>query len=437
MTQSYIGAPMIRGEDVRFLTGRANYLDDITRPGMLHAALLRSPHAHALIARTETAEAAAMPGCGQSSPTTTSLPWPSPYPFGCSNCRVGPLPAGAACPGQGASCWGTGRNGRCGKRYLAEDALEAIYVEYEPLPAVTGVRDALKDEVVLHGDIGTNLAGHTRIATGDVDEAFRTADYTRREEFTTNRHTGNPMETRGLLADYDADSGELTVWGPTKVPHFNRAILARHLELSEERIHFIEPDVGGGFGIRGEFYPEDFLVPFASMKLGRPVKWVEDRVEHLMSANHSREVVCEVEIGGPHRRDAVVHARHRIWRHGRLHSHPRRRGAGAHRQHPHRAVPRSRLSGGRQLRDDQQDGGGNLPRSRFLRSRFHKGTNVDLAAADLGLDPADIRRKNLIKASEMPYTVGLPASMEGSLFTTAATTTAHSTVSSGRSATNR
>ena len=181
-------------------------------------------------------------------------------------------------------------------RYLAEDALDVIEVDYEPLPAVANVSDALTDSVVVHPSNGTNLAGSAEINVGDVEAAFAGADYVRREEFHTNRHTANPMETRGLVASYDAGDGHLRVWGPTKVSHTNRAILARHLEIEEERIHFIEPDVGGGFGVRGEFYAEDFLIPFASFKLGRPVKWVEDRVEHLTSANHSREVLCQVEL---------------------------------------------------------------------------------------------------------------------------------------------
>ena len=107
------------------------------------------------------------------------------------------------------------------------------------------------------------MAGGHDIKLGDVDGAFREAEYTRKEVLRVHRHTGNPMETRGLLASYDAGRNEVTVWGPTKVPHFNRAVLSSLLELPEHRIHFVEPDVGGGFGIRGEFYPEDFLIPYA------------------------------------------------------------------------------------------------------------------------------------------------------------------------------
>lgn len=118
-----------------------------------------------------------------------------------------------------------------------------------------------------------------------MEGAFRDAALTIRDRFTIQRHTGMPMETRGLVAEYNQGKGLLTVWGPTKVPHFNRSVLASYLGIPENRIHFIEPDVGGGFGIRGEFYPKDFLIPFLAMTLDRPVKWIEDRREHYMEAN--------------------------------------------------------------------------------------------------------------------------------------------------------
>ncbi len=208
--------------------------------------------------------------------------------------------------------------------------------------------------------------------------------------------------------------------------------------MSEERIHFIEPDVGGGFGIRGEFYPEDFLVPFASMKLGRPVKWVEDRVEHLMSANHSREVVCEMEIAA--RTDGTLLSM-RATVYGDMGAYIRTHGSVVP------ALTASTLTGPYRVPAFQADvncvmtnkmGAGTYRAPGFFEAAFIRERMLDLAAADLGLDPAEIRRKNLIEASEMPYTVGrLPDSTEDSLFTTVETTTAHSTVSSGKSATNR
>jgi hypothetical protein len=137
-------------------------------------------------------------------------------------------------------------------------------VAYDPLPAIVDVWQSLSGDVLLFEEHGTNLAYEFASALGDVDEAFRQADYTRKETFRCHRHTANPLETRGLVASYAPGRQELTVWGETKVPHFNRGVLAAMLQMPEHRIHFIEPDVGGGFGVRGEFYPENFLIPFAA-----------------------------------------------------------------------------------------------------------------------------------------------------------------------------
>src|SRR5206468_6578228 len=131
---------------------------------------------------------------------------------------------------------------------------------------------------------------------GDADAAFEDAPYTRRERFSVQRFSAVTMEPRGLLAEWDAAKGHLTVSGMTKVVFHNRRILAKQLALPEDAISMIEADVGGGFGVRGEFYPEDFLIPFAARKLNRAVKWIEDRREHLLGTNHAREVDCELEI---------------------------------------------------------------------------------------------------------------------------------------------
>ena len=140
----------------------------------------------------------------------------------------------------------------------------------------------------------SNRAVRYEAKFGDADAAFAKAEYTRKEKFACHRLTGLPLETRGQIAEWNA--GRLTVFGATKVLFFNRRILAPMLGVTEAEIDMIEVDVGGGFGVKGEFYPEDFLIPFAARLVGRPVKWIEDRREHLTATNHSREVDCEVEI---------------------------------------------------------------------------------------------------------------------------------------------
>ena len=408
MTQQYIGAPITRVEDFRFLTGQGKYLDDIKLTGMLHAAILRSNHGHALIKSIDTTAALALPGVegvftyddiasiAKVIPVRVfEIPGLDQYlqvPLAEQKVRYVGEPVAMVV---------------AINRYVAEDALELIAVDYDPLPAVTDLKEALKDEVLLHEETGTNLAGSYELNTGDIEEAFRNAEYVRKEEFRTHRHTGNPLETRGLLADFDKESGELTVWGPTKVPHFNRAILANHLEISEENIHFIEPDVGGGFGIRGEFYPEDFLIPFASMQLGHPVKWSEDRMEHLISANHSREVVCEVELAAQ-KDGTILGMRANIY--GDMGAYVRTHGCVVP------ALTAGMLTGPYRIPSYHADfncvmtnktGTGTYRAPGFYEACFIRERLLDMAAEDLGLDPAEFRRINLIQASEMPYTVGV------------------------------
>ena len=408
MTETYIGAPIRRREDVRFLTGRAKFVDDVKVPQMLHAAILRSSHAHARIKSIKITNALGIPGVVDVITFEDIAPLAKPipirtyalpglerylqYPLAREKVRYVGEPLAVAV---------------AETRYVAEDALDAIDVTYEVLPAVVNVHEALRNDVLVHEENGTNLAARYSISIGDVETAFRQAEYTRREEFKVHRHTGNPLETRGLVASYDSGRGELTVWGPTKVPHLNRAILSSFLNLPEQKIHFIEPDVGGGFGIRGEFYPEDFLIPFAAIKLGRPVKWIEDRREHLMAANHSRDVWCEAEIAA--RRDGtLLGLRAKLY--GDMGGYIRTHGG---------IVPASTaalLPGPYRIPAFEcavhcimtnKTGLGTLRAPGRYESCFIRERLLDMVAADLNIDPAELRLKNLIQPTEMPYVLGV------------------------------
>ena len=407
MTRTYIGAPIRRGEDIRFLTGRATFIDDVKLPGMLHAAVLRSPHAHARILAVDAADALKLPGVACVL-TFADLPaGVKPIPLrmyaleGLDRFLQYPLARDkAAYVGEPVAL------AVAADRYAAEDAVDAVRVEYESLEAVADVDASLRGEVVVHEEQGTNVAGGHDIEIGDVERAFREAEYTRKEVLRVHRHTGNPMETRGLAASHDPGRNELTVWGPTKVPHFNRAVLSSLLGLPEHRIHFVEPDVGGGFGIRGEFYPEDFLVPFAAMKLGRPVKWIEDRREHLMAANHSREVRCELELAA--RRDGtLLGMRARI--HGDMGAYIRTHGGlvpastaavlpGPYRVPAYEARVRCVMT--------NKMGVGTYRAPGRYESCYFRERMLDMMAADLGMDPIELRRKNLIRPEEIPYDLG-------------------------------
>jgi carbon-monoxide dehydrogenase large subunit len=407
MDQPYIGTPVRRREDFRLLTGRATFTDDIKLPHMVHAAILRSPHAHAQIISIDATKAQAMSGvvavytfqdlAAFARPIPIRL-YPLPglerflqYPLARERVRYVGDPVAVVV---------------ADSRYLAEDALDAIDVTYEPLPAVTNVRKSLAQQVLIHEEAGTNLAAQYTIAIGDIEAAFRQASYTRKETFRIHRHTGNPLETRGLIATYDNGRGEFTVWGPTKVPHFNRAILASFFDMPEARIHFIEPDVGGGFGIRGEFYPEDFLIPFAAMKLGRPVKWIEDRLEHLKAANHSRDVLCDIELAALED-GTLLGLRAHIY--GDMGAYIRTHGGlvpsstAALLTGPYR-IPAYQCTVSCVMTNKMGLGTFRAPgryESCFIRERL-----LDMLAADLKLDAIELRQRHFVQPSDMPYTVG-------------------------------
>jgi carbon-monoxide dehydrogenase large subunit len=407
MAQGYMGASIKRREDVRFLTGHATYVDDIQLPHLRHAAILRSPHAHARVLAIHTAAALAIPGVdavftyADIAPQAQTIPlrlYPLPgldqflqYPLAHEKVLyVGePVAVVVAC-----------------SRYVAEDALDAIEVEYEPLPALVDVHQALQDDVILHERQQTNLANRYTVSIGDLEAAWREADHTRRETLAVHRHTGNPLETRGLIAQYDIGRRSLTVWGPTKVPHFNRAILAKMLDMPEDTIHFIEPDVGGGFGIRGEFYPEDFLIPFVAMRVGSPVKWIEDRLEHLKSANHSRQVSCEMEIAVK-RDGTLLGMRAHIY--GDMGAYVRTHGGLVPASTaylltgPYR-IPAFEVTVSCVMTNKMGLGTYRAPgryESCFMRERL-----LDMIAGDLGIDGVELRQRNFIQPDAIPYHLG-------------------------------
>ena len=183
-------------------------------------------------------------------------------------------------------------------RYIAEDALELIDVEYAALGAVTDARASMQPGAPqLHDATPNNIAANFQVNVGDVDAAFRDSDLIVEEEFSTQRHSAVPLENRGLVAEWDEGRGLLTMWGPTKMTHTNWRILSDLIGLPQSCIHFIEPEVGGGFGARGEFYPEDFLIPFAARHFRKPICWIEDRSENLKAMNQSRQQNHRVKIG--------------------------------------------------------------------------------------------------------------------------------------------
>ena len=286
---------------------------------------------------------------------------------------------------------------------IGEDALEHIAVDIEPLPPVTGCAAAARGDRLLFEAERTNRAMTFTAACGDADAAFAQAPYVRREKFRTQRHYGLTMEPRGVLAEWDAAKGRLTVSGAAKVPFFNRRILAKQIGLPEDAIDMVENDVGGGFGARGEFYPEDFLIPFAARHVGRPVKWIEDRRENLMAMNHAREAEVDVEIACS--RDGIIlglrgHADVDMGAYMRTNGAVGARNIAQFMSGPY-AIANIKIDSSLWMTNKTPVGTYRGP-GRF-ETDFFRERLFDMVAADLGIDRVEFRRRNLIAASAMPY----------------------------------
>ncbi len=399
-----VGSPVERVEDPRLLSGRGTYVGDLQPDGLLHAAILRSPIAHGRLRRIDATAARALAGV-VAIMTATDIGDPLPL----IPVRQHAVPEGEAYRQPVLAADKVRYVGEpvavvvANDPAIAEDALELIDLEIDALPPVADHLAAARDETLLFEAAGTNRATVFSARMGDADAAFAGADYTRRERFSVQRHTALPMEPRGLLADWNAATGRLTLYGAVKVPFFNRRTVAGMLGLDPSAVDLIEVDVGGGFGARGEFYPEDFLIPFAAHRLGRPVRWIEDRREHLMAMNHAREMYADLEIAC--RRDGRVLAiRGRIdidlGAYARTNGFTTPRNVIQFVSGPY-AIPHIALDAAVLVTSKTPTGTYRGP-GRFEASFFCERL-LDMAAHDLGIDPAELRRKNLIPEDAMPY----------------------------------
>ncbi|MGM4925463.1 xanthine dehydrogenase family protein molybdopterin-binding subunit [Tardiphaga sp. 804_B3_N1_9] len=288
---SYIGRSVPRPNAKRLLAGRGRYVTDITLPRMLHVAYVRSPYAHARIVSIDATTAREMPGVrlvatGEDL-AKLCAPWIGTMDHfkGMKSPPQLPLPidkvvwSGQAVVAVVADT-----------RALAEDAAEAVYIEFDELPAVVDI-DAARapDAPVISPELGSNLCFHGKIDTGGVEDVFAGAAHVVEEEFHFGRHTAVTMEPRAIIADYDASEGQLTVHHATQTPYQFQDIYARHYGLPESRVRVIAPDIGGSFGMKLHMYHEDMAVVGLSMMLGRPVKYVADRIESFVSDIHARD----------------------------------------------------------------------------------------------------------------------------------------------------
>ena len=403
-----IGAPIKRLEDPRLLVGGGRYVDDLSRPGMAHAVIVRSPHAHARVRRVDARRALAQPG------VVACLTGADLAGVPTIRIRQGGKPAHAAFLQPPLARDRVRYAGEpvavvvATDRAAAVDARELVEIEFDVLPALVDAEDAQRSGGPLLFPEG-NVADAWTTALGDVDAALREAACVVRERFSVGRQTAAPIETRGLLAEWDAAAGRMTVWGTTKMPYFNRSTLGIMLGLEDAQIHFVESDVGGGFGARGEFYPEDFLVPYLARRLGRPVKWVEDRREHFLAINHSREQQWSVVAGADaHGRLLALDAMLVNVFGGYLRTHGVWVAAltAAYLPGPYR-WPSYRCHVSCVMTNKTPTGTVRAPG--FYEGSFVRERILDLLAARLALDPAEIRRRNLARPDDGPYTVNTVA----------------------------
>ncbi|MGL5166941.1 MAG: xanthine dehydrogenase family protein molybdopterin-binding subunit [Afipia sp.] len=403
-SNSYIGRPMERVEDLRMVRGRGTYVADVNRPGQLYAVILRSSVAHGKIKSIDTTRALELPGVhrvltgkdlGEAVPRIPLRLQPLPQ---LENFHQPTLADGkvryvgepvAVVIAESAA--------------IAEDALDLIDTDIETLPAIASREQAEAMPSVLFEEHGSNIAITWEAFKGNAAEAFKTAEYVRRERFKIQRHAAMFMEPRGFVAEWNEAAGKLTVWGAAKTAWYNRRVLAAALGLEVEAVDLIEVDVGGGFGSRGEFYPEDYLIPAAAKIVQRPVKWTEDRREHMMSANHARDIECDVEMAVT-RDGRFIGLRGQAW--ADIGAYIRTNGSVGPRNvaqymsgpycFEHIDIKSSMLTTNKTPSGTYRGPG--RYETDFIRERM-----IDLVAKDLKIDRVELRRRNLVADAQMPY----------------------------------
>jgi carbon-monoxide dehydrogenase large subunit len=413
----FIGRSIKPHKTTRFLTGNGIYVSDIRLPNMLHAALARSIHAHARICGVAVKEALQLDGVagvwtgrdieGRISRFPESFEiHPVAWLEGVKPVLRGPRPAALA----------QGKVHYVGEpvavvvaedRHKAEDAADLVEIEYEPLPVVVDPEKSLEPgSTLVHEEAPDNVVFAFKINKGDVDQTIAAAPHKLGERFRHHRYCAAPLECRGVVAWVEPKTNILTVWSSTQMPHLVRRQIAAQLNLPEETVRVIAPDIGGGFGPKVFVYPEEILVPFLALLLGRPVKWIEDRREHFISTAHGRDQVHDVEVAfdGEGRllafRDRFLLDNGAYNPMGLTDAY----NTAAHLQGPYK-IPNFSVAGTCVSTNKVPNApyrGAGRPEAVFVMERC-----MDLVAARLGLDPAEVRRRNFVQAEEMPYQAGI------------------------------
>ena len=401
-TSNYVGQRVKRTEDPRLIKGLAHYVDDIRLPDTLHVAFVRSVYAHARITNIDASEALKAPGVV------------AVY-TGKDVAKIGPVPCAGALPGLKVPDYRVLAQGKvyfvghpiaavvARDAYAARDAVDLVMVDYDDLPVVVDVEAAAKGGPVIYEDFGDNIAYKLTAGEGDIDAALAASDHVLKQRIVHQRLAPIAMEGRGVLARYFPGEEELTLWSSTQIPHLLRTQLALMIGIAENKLRVITPEVGGGFGSKLNVYAEEALLGWISMQLAKPVKWIEGRRENIQATIHGRGQVGYVEIGCKND-GTITGLRYNVFA-----------DLGAYMQLLTPAIPTLTglmLSGSykipaiqinvtgcftNKMATDAYRGAGR-PEATYVVERA-----MDLVAAELGMDPAEVRRKNFPKADEFPF----------------------------------
>jgi carbon-monoxide dehydrogenase large subunit len=416
-SSSHIGRSVTPYKASRFLTGEGIYVSDVRLPNMLHAALVRSIHAHARIRAIDVKEAVQLDGVigvwtsrdidSRISPFPESFEiHPAPWLEDVKPVLQGPRPTALAREkvhyvGEPVAIV------VAEDRHRAEDAVDVIGIEYEELPVVVDPEESLKPGATLvHEGSNNNVVFSFSVNKGDVEQAMRGAPHRLSERFRHHRYCAAPLEGRGVVAWVEPKTNILTVWSSTQMPHLVRRQIAAQLNLPEEVVRVIAPDIGGGFGPKVFVYPEEVLVPFLALQLGRPVKWIEDRTEHFISTAHGRDQLHQVEIAFDGGGRILAFCDHFLLDNGAYNPMglTDAYNTAAHLQGPYKianfAVSGTCVSTNKVPNAPYRGAG--RPEAVFVMERC-----MDEIAARLSLDPAEVRRRNFVQPEEMPYEAGI------------------------------
>lgn len=414
----YVGRSVRRREDRRLLTGRGTFVPDIKLAGMLEAAVIRSPLARGRITSLDASAARALPGvvavvtasdvAGRVKPFTRFVDQEETPP----DLEAAVHPVVRACPIEPLASSEVRYVGQpvaiivAESRYIAEDAAELVVVDYDDLGAITDPERAAQDDSALvHDSLGTNVQASYEVSVGDVAAAQDGAYRTLTRRIRVPRLAANPLETRGIVAAAESD-GRLTVWSSTQVPYMVRLRICEQLDLPEADVRVIAPDVGGGFGPKVNVYPEEVLIPHIARTLGRPVRWIEDRQEHLVSTMHARDQVHFVSVSFSEDGRVVALDDTFLLDCGAYNpfSLTCAYNTAAHIRGLYR-IPNFHIAGACVLTNKTPNGpyrGAGRPEAVFVMDRL-----MNLVAAELGIDPLQVYRRNLIAPDQLPYDQGM------------------------------